>query len=299
MTSKPTVTKKEQDPLAEDELTEAEIIRYQQSQSRAGQEIFGGFSPYKDDCRRQSGRPGNGHWAVAWSDLMMTMFILFVVLYAYQISLFPPVWGEKAGHGRADAVIGGEKTIPTATPDDISPPHGHALATFYDESLQVLQRERISNIASVDLVPDKSVRIILTGELLFPENSDFLQEKARRTLNHIVPLLTIAPYQIQVVGHTDDRTPRGDTNANWQLSMGRALSVARFLMESGGLEEDRFTIIGKAGTEPMVSNDSVESRQLNRRVEIILAEKRPDRSIQIVKPVELVTFKTVLGRNEG
>jgi len=291
MTSSPPGNTKDnnKNPLAEDELTEAEIVRYQQAMAHGTPEIMANFSLYQGDCRRDFAAKGNGHWAVAWSDLMMTMFILFVVLYVYQMSLFPPTWGEQAGRDRAAAIIGGERTVSTATINDLSPPNGHALASIYDASRQVLKQLNLNHIASVDLVPDKSVRVVLTGDLLFNEDSDFLQEPARRALRQLVPLLALAPYQIQVIGHTDNRIgPASGQNYNWQLSLGRALSVGQFLMTAGGLSHDRFTITGKAGTQPRVANDSAENRRLNRRVEIILAQRRADQPVNFISPIRVI-----------
>ena len=37
-----------------------------------------------DEVTFSSTMPQPSHWAVAWSDLMMTMFVLFLVMFAYQ-----------------------------------------------------------------------------------------------------------------------------------------------------------------------------------------------------------------------
>jgi chemotaxis protein MotB len=39
-----------------------------------------------DDTFFRSRTPKSTHWSVAWSDLMMTMFILFLTLFVYQLA---------------------------------------------------------------------------------------------------------------------------------------------------------------------------------------------------------------------
>ena len=281
--------RKGQDPLAEDELTPIEKARFQQAAGLSGAgEILSGFHLYDDDCRRLSARQGMSHWSVAWSDLMMTMFILFVVLYAYQISLIPPQWGERAGRERAAAVIGGERTIRTATINDLSPPNGHALKTIYDESRQVLEQSHNNQVSSIDLVPDKSLRLVLTSELLFSAGSDELQPAAGRVLRKLVPLLALAPFQIEVVGHSNGMQGSwAGSSSAWQLSLDRAMQVATFLMGSGQLDEDRFVISGRGHTEPLVNSAEDGQDWRNSRVEIILTEKRQDNSVQLLEPVKV------------
>lgn len=78
--------------------------------------------------------------------------------------------------------------------------------------------------------------------------------------------------QIQVEGHTDDRTFRGAKypTDNWELSTARALSVVHYLMEQGQLAPDRFSATGYAQYRPISTNDTLEGQARNRRIEIRL-----------------------------
>ena len=77
------------------------------------------------------------------------------------------------------------------------------------------------------------------------------------------PELTDA-YLVLVVGHTDTS---GDASYNQKLSLRRAESVADYLVASG-LDADKLRVIGRGSKEPMVSNDTLEGRKQNRRVDI-------------------------------
>jgi len=72
---------------------------------------------------------------------------------------------------------------------------------------------------------------------------------------------------VVVEGHTDSQ---GSDSYNQTLSQNRADSVKVFLLEQG-VAASRITSIGKGETSPIASNDTSSGRQLNRRVEIVIA----------------------------
>lgn len=79
---------------------------------------------------------------------------------------------------------------------------------------------------------------------------------------------------IQVQGHTDSRPIRwelqGKYPTNWELSVARASSIVRYLVEEVGIEPTRLSAAGYAFYQPVASNDTPEGRQVNRRVEFVL-----------------------------
>ena len=78
-----------------------------------------------------------------------------------------------------------------------------------------------------------------------------------------------ADLKIEVAGHTD---AVGDGIKNLRISLIRAQSVARYLIEQG-IETDRVMAKGYGYAIPMASNDQErEGRELNRRIEIVVIE---------------------------
>lgn len=73
-------------------------------------------------------------------------------------------------------------------------------------------------------------------------------------------------YMVLVVGHTDSS---GDAVYNDQLSLKRAQSVADYLVATGA-NEDAIRVIGRGSREPIASNETLEGRMENRRVDILL-----------------------------
>ena len=77
---------------------------------------------------------------------------------------------------------------------------------------------------------------------------------------------------VRVEGHTDDvRTdPKGPFPTNWELSLGRAMAVVRYLQDRG-VDPTLLSAAGYGQYHPIAPNDSPENRSLNRRIEIVLA----------------------------
>ena len=73
-------------------------------------------------------------------------------------------------------------------------------------------------------------------------------------------------YLVLVVGHTDTS---GNARYNDELSFKRAQSVVDYLV-STGTKEDAVRVIGRGSREPIASNDTLEGRMQNRRVDILL-----------------------------
>lgn len=85
-------------------------------------------------------------------------------------------------------------------------------------------------------------------------------EQLDKLVNYLKENPTI---EIQIEGHTDTV---GDSTLNKKLSLDRAFRVREYLI-SKGISGKRLKFSGKGDTEPLVSNDTEENRQKNRRVE--------------------------------
>lgn len=80
--------------------------------------------------------------------------------------------------------------------------------------------------------------------------------------------------KIRVAGHTDSRTVLQSTDAvqdNMAMSKERAWSVVRGL-KAYGIDGKRMQVGGFGASRPVASNDTLEGRAKNRRVEILINE---------------------------
>ena len=298
--------------------------------------------------RARSPRPV--HWSIAWSDLMMTMFILFLSMFVYQasheeflVSNTPEVIGGSTINAIdiltdnsiivpiipfskskplvgsdtvkkiekvhvddlniddifRDQVVYVEPEIQEQTEEPTSPiapqqadiiepaPLGieeqtvpefkrsDTLSDMYDMSRQTISDNKMKKFASIEVVPDKTMRIVLTGDLLFFTGQAELSRKARQSLTKLAAVIKDTPYMVNVIGHTDNQPMHSSRFAtNWELSVVRASSVARFLIEEMGMDSKQFIVSGFGSNRPRKPNTNVVNRAANRRVEIIIS-KRP------------------------
>lgn len=105
----------------------------------------------------------------------------------------------------------------------------------------------------------------------FPSGSSDMTAVFQNMLDRIAAQLVSLPGVLTVEGHTDNipiRTAR--FQSNWDLSAARASSVANGLLRNPAIDAARLQVHGFAETRPRASNESLDGRALNRRVEIVV-----------------------------
>ena len=114
--------------------------------------------------------------------------------------------------------------------------------------------------------------ITLANDLLFAPGSAWLPPAANAEIHKVAGLIKPGRQAISVEGHTDDADlPAGKAyQDNWELSLARAVAVARQLIDAEGLPASRLRVAALAGSRPLVPNDSPEHRAMNRRTEIVV-----------------------------
>lgn len=315
----------------------------------------------EDSFYRSRTPPRPVHWSIAWSDLMMTMFILFLTLFVHQrthqeiLAHGPPnkiadealpVQADKATASLVFHPISQEVSLKTtdkspkhspppreqagadvlirhkaveerppaepqpSTAADVqekltaapAPPQPHpeqatskqeaepqnseqakrekVITGLYDLSKVTLADEKLERFAKVELIPDKTMRIVLTGDLLFSSGQAELTPNAIDSLKKVSSIIKKTPYMINVIGHTDSQPVRANRYpSNWELSLTRASRVARFLIDETNLPANQFSVSGYSSFRPVKPNTSEENRKANRRVEIILSKELPQAEV--------------------
>ncbi|OQS30937.1 hypothetical protein B0T40_24030 [Chromobacterium haemolyticum] len=135
-------------------------------------------------------------------------------------------------------------------------------------------RERIVRLIA-DYRPPAAVpaSVLLDSLSLFDSGKAVLRVGAEMALKPALAALALYPERnVLVAGHTDSV---GQSEANQRLSLERAAAVRDWLAHATGLPLTRFAIQGYGATRPLASNDDVEGRARNRRVEITLLPTLP------------------------
>lgn len=111
--------------------------------------------------------------------------------------------------------------------------------------------------------------IALQNVLFYRGTANFV-EGSERELGLVVEMMKENPdVNIFLKGHTDNV---GNAVLNVQLSQARVDAVMDFLTDRG-ISADRISGKGYGGAEPVASNETEETRKLNRRVEFEIRRK--------------------------
>ena len=235
--------------------------------------------------RPVSSKTVRANWSVPWSDLMMTMFVLFAALMAAQtFHRHEEQRKQQRAHAvePQPAVIEREKVVEQEVPKPLpvsEPVPAPASEQRVDAPGQVdvltasLDAVRDSNLQNIEIgmLNDQSVKVSVQGPMFFAQGKADLRPEVKDFLDRLAQVIRQTPYDIHIVGHTDDRAiSTGLFPSNWELSLVRASRVARHLIDAGRIDPSRFMVIGRGEYEPVSANTDERSRALNRRVEIII-----------------------------
>lgn len=118
------------------------------------------------------------------------------------------------------------------------------------------------------------VYVSLDEKLLFKTASWDIDANGRNALKKLAGVLERNPdIQVTIEGHTDNvpyKPGSGQLKDNWDLSVKRATTVVRVLLEGSKIKPSRLTASGRSEYLPVDPANSNEARQKNRRTEIVL-----------------------------
>jgi chemotaxis protein MotB len=143
-----------------------------------------------------------------------------------------------------------------------------------DPSLAELARQ-----LAIDITPD-GLRIQLLdedGKPMFASGSIEPNQRARRLLDKIAPVLERLTEPVSITGHTDAAPFKSGGRSNWDLSTERANATRRLLAEAGVPDERFAEVSGRADRAPLLPADPLAAA--NRRIAIVVRSslKPPDK----------------------
>jgi chemotaxis protein MotB len=121
---------------------------------------------------------------------------------------------------------------------------------------------------------DGKVYVSLEEQLLFKTGSTVVDPNGVRALQQLAVVLASHPdINILIEGHTDNVPFRKGSSIkdNWDLSVMRATSIVRILLDAASIDPVRITAAGRGEFLPVDPADTPEARRKNRRTEIILS----------------------------
>ena len=135
----------------------------------------------------------------------------------------------------------------------------NALLGFKDKGLTVEQK-------------NGKVYISMEAKLLFASGSTKVDDEGKKALIELAKILQEQnDLEVLVEGHTDTDKMRASAHPsdNWELSVLRATSVVKIMLENSTMDPTTITAAGRSEFLPVDEND----KSKNRRIEVILIPK--------------------------
>jgi len=152
---------------------------------------------------------------------------------------------------------------------------GAIIGSYMDKQAAEMQRDLEG--AEIQRIGE-GIKITFDSGILFDIDKSGLRPVSETNLAKLATILNKYPdTNILIEGHTDDT---GTDEHNMALSKDRAQSVVSYLAALE-VSSPRFSAAGYGETQPIVTNDTLEGRQKNRRVDIaIMANEKLKKAAQ-------------------
>ncbi|PIS11507.1 MAG: chemotaxis protein MotB [Bdellovibrio sp. CG10_big_fil_rev_8_21_14_0_10_47_8] len=240
--------------------------------------------------KRHEEHENHERWLVSYADFITLLFAFFVVLYATSTQ------NEEKEKKFEDSVRASFKMIGGAGErnQDLGNPLGQLFDPLdlvqkrdignaeLEDSIERLLRKTMSDEERKETIGSISrdrqgVRITLAASRFFPSGSSKLRMPALKSLDKIARVLKLSNRDIVIEGHTDDQSLTGRTSeTNWELAGLRATSVVRYLSKYHEIEPSHLSAVSYGQYRPLVRNIDESSREKNRRIEILVMNRRED-----------------------
>jgi outer membrane protein OmpA-like peptidoglycan-associated protein len=144
-----------------------------------------------------------------------------------------------------------------------------------DEQKRKLEQATQGTGIQVTKRDDNSLLMSVPSEISFDTDRSDIKPAFRSTLDKVGGVLNEnTTTNIIIIGHTDST---GTPSHNQRLSFDRANSTRTYLA-GRSVQPSRIAVDGKGETQPIASNDTVDGRAHNRRVEIAILPP-PDKAL--------------------
>lgn len=221
-------------------------------------------------------------WLIPYADMLTLLLALFIVMFA--MSQADKEKFKKVSEQFNIIFSGGSSS---GVVDD----SGETFAPSESTNNNAVEEDKMSEIKQIlDKEIEKTgysdkVKITLNKEgleisiqdvVLFNSGDDKVLNEISPLLLQISKTLYNLDNNIKIVGHADTVPIKNQKfRSNWELSAMRAINVMNFLVATGGLPPERFSIQGYGEYMPKFDNSTEDGRSKNRRVEIFVVRKYP------------------------
>jgi chemotaxis protein MotB len=253
--------------------------------------------------KRPAAHTNHERWLVSYADFITLLFAFFVVLYASsqvdkrkvgKLAMAIQVAFQEMGVFDSSATkvpVDLENPMPFDTVQIVdSAQHNAALGQIAAHAgstlgsgvengdLANLQHELESTLAKEISAQEISMRrepdglVISLREVgFFESGSGAMKRESQPAFDRIAELLRKRNCRLRIEGHTDNiPIHTAQFSSNWELSTARATEIIRLLIVRNGFDPRGLAAAGFGEYHPLVSNNTLEGRSTNRRVDIVI-----------------------------
>jgi outer membrane protein OmpA-like peptidoglycan-associated protein len=183
--------------------------------------------------------------------------------------------GAVAGGLIGAATAGGSKGKSAATGAAIGAAIGAGGGYLWSQRMQeqkaAMEQATQGTGVNVTQTADNQLKLEIPSDISFDPGRYDIKPNLRPVLDRFATTLNQNPVtQITIIGHTDST---GSDAVNNPLSVNRAAATRDYLV-ARGVASNRIAIDGRGSREPIADNATTAGRDMNRRVEIFVAETR-------------------------
>lgn len=252
--------------------------------------------------RKEPEHINHERWLVSYADFITLLFAFFVVLFAVsqvdakKMGRFSEAVQDATNVGVFDngrqgtsPILGGAGSgvptpsapvlaVPAAVPQAALPGSGRGGSAASIATIRQRLSQSLSSAIGggrVTLVEhDDGLVVRLRDAAFFEAARAQVRQEVLPDLSAVGQTLRELENAIRIEGHTDSVPIRNSSyHSNWELSAARAASVLDELVRTSQIHESRLSIAGYASQRPLVSNDTLEGRSQNRRVDIVVLDR--------------------------
>ncbi len=220
---------------------------------------------------RQQVLVSQDRWLVSYADFMTLLFALFVVLFATSRHS-PAAFGTLSGAiQRGFTGTAQPASVPPAEPAaNRADPRVDTLEAELRTALAApMQRQEVSVEQNADglVLSFQELGFFRSGEAnVLPGQSDLILQAAAILKRHGA--------RLRVEGHSDDQPIHTAVfSSNWELSAARAMTVLLLLVNDAHYDPTALSMAGYGPYRPVGDNQTVEGRQRNRRVNLVVISR--------------------------
>lgn len=223
-------------------------------------------------------------WLLPYADILTLLLALFIVLFASstvdqakleQMSqVFNQIFDSGSGLLEQPSPVNVPVTPNDSTEDSESSAYvedQQALSKIQDSVDEYIAVNALEKQFATKLT-DEGLLVTIRDSILFDTGKAEVNPEYRQIAEDISDLLVFdPPRNVVITGHTDNiPIASSEFASNWELSVMRSVNFLKILVRDNSIDPLYFSAKGYGEFKPVASNDTVEGRAKNRRVEVLI-----------------------------